>query len=200
MSNVLIHFAHPALEKSRTNRVLIDAVRDLPSVTVNDLYEQYPDFDIDIDREQDLLLRHDYILLHHPMYWYSAPAIIKQWEDLTLEHGWAYGKEGNALVGKKMMNVFTSGGPQEAYTETGFHQFTVRQFLTPFERTATLCKMIYLPPFAVHGTHRMTDEEVLAAAQQYRTLVQRLTVDDIDITLAQQSVYANDLITQSYPL
>ncbi|GAB4018486.1 NAD(P)H-dependent oxidoreductase [Spirosoma koreense] len=200
MSNVLIQFAHPALEKSRNNRVLIDAVRDLPFVTVNDLYEAYPDFDIDIDREQELLLQHDYVLLHHPLYWYSAPAITKQWIDLTLEHGWAYGRQGNALVGKKMMNVITTGGPWEAYTLTGFHQFTIRQFLTPFERTATLCKMTYLPPFVVHGTLRITDEAILAAAQQYRTLVQRLTADDFDIDLALQSAYANELLTPSQPL
>ena len=71
MPSILIQFAHPALEKSRVNRVMLDAVRDLPFVTINDLYEEYPDFDIDIDREQSLLLAHDYVLLHHPMYWYS---------------------------------------------------------------------------------------------------------------------------------
>jgi glutathione-regulated potassium-efflux system ancillary protein KefG len=200
MATVLIQFAHPALEKSRVNRLLIEAVSDLPFVTVNDLYEQYPDFDIDIDREQELLLKHEYILLHHPFYWYSAPAIIKQWEDLTLEHGWAYGREGNALVGKKLMNVISAGGRQEAYTELGYNQFTMRQFLAPFEQTASLCKMIYLPPFVVHGTHRITEEGIQTATQQYRTLVERLTANEIDSEYARQFAYANDLLTEPQAL
>ncbi len=54
MSSVLIQFAHPALEKSRVNRHLIQAVRDLPGVYFNDLYENYPDFQIDVAHEQEL--------------------------------------------------------------------------------------------------------------------------------------------------
>ncbi|GAB3540832.1 glutathione-regulated potassium-efflux system oxidoreductase KefF [Spirosoma fluminis] len=196
MPNVLIQFAHPALEKSRVNRLLIEAVSDLPFVTVNDLYERYPDFDIDIDREQALLLEHEYVLLQHPFYWYSAPAIIKQWEDLTLEHGWAYGRHGNALTGKKLMNVISAGGRQEAYAESGYNGLTVRQFLAPFEQTATLCKMTYLPPFAVHGTHRITDESIETATRQYRTLLERLTAREIDPEYARQFDYINDLLTE----
>ena len=200
MASVLIQFAHPALEKSRVNQRLIETVSDLPLVTVNDLYELYPDFDIDIDREQDLLLRHDYILLQHPMYWYSAPAILKQWIDLTLEHGWAYGRQGNALAGKKMMNVLTTGGRQEAYQEAGYNRFTVRQFLAPFEQTAQLCKMTYLPPFVVHGTHRITEEGIVESLQQYRTLLERLTANEIDPNHAIQFAYANDLLTEKQSL
>jgi putative NADPH-quinone reductase len=97
---VLILFAHPALERSRVNRVLIRDLDQLDGVTFHDLYEAYPDFDVDVAREQALLLEHDTIVLQHPFYWYSTPALIKQWEDLVLQHGWAYGHEGNALRGK----------------------------------------------------------------------------------------------------
>jgi glutathione-regulated potassium-efflux system ancillary protein KefG len=38
-SRVLILFAHPALEKSRVNCRLADAVRRLDGVTFHDLYE-----------------------------------------------------------------------------------------------------------------------------------------------------------------
>jgi len=200
MASVLIQFAHPALEKSRVNQRLLEAASDVPLVTVNDLYEQYPDFDIDIDREQELLLRHDYVLLHHPMYWYSAPAMTKQWIDLTLEHGWAYGRQGNALTGKKMMNVMTTGGRQEAYQEAGYNRYTVRQFLAPFEQTALLCKMLYLPPFVVHGTHRIAEEGILEAVQQYRTLLERLTADEFNPDHAAQFAYANDFLTEKQSL
>ncbi|SMB92922.1 Kef-type potassium/proton antiporter accessory protein, CPA2 family (TC 2.A.37.1) [Hymenobacter roseosalivarius DSM 11622] len=171
MARILIQFAHPALEKSRVNRRLIAAVESLDFVTVNDLYEQYPDFDIDVQREQELLLAHEYVVLHHPFYWYSSPAMIKQWEDLVLEHGWAYGRTGNALAGKHMLNAITTGGRQEAYQETGSNRYTIQQLLAPFEQTARLCKMQYLPPFVVHGSLRITDEEIDAAAIRYRDLL-----------------------------
>ncbi len=97
---VLILFAHPALEKSRVNRRLAEAVQSLPGVTFNDLYQHYPDLDIDVEREQQLLVAHDVVVMQHPFYWYSSPAIIKEWQDLVLEFGFAYGPGGTALEGK----------------------------------------------------------------------------------------------------
>ena len=68
-SRILVLFAHPALEKSRVNRRLVQAVRDLDGVTLHDLYEAYPDLDIDVAREQELLTLHDVIVFQHPFYW-----------------------------------------------------------------------------------------------------------------------------------
>src|SRR6266545_285117 len=102
---ILILFAHPRLSGSHVQR----AVHDLPGVTFHDLYAAYPDFTIDVGHEQSLLLDHDLIVLQHPFYWYSAPAIIKEWLDLVLELGWAYGPGGTALRGKLMMNAITTG-------------------------------------------------------------------------------------------
>src|SRR5690606_23594342 len=92
MARVLVLFAHPALEKSRVGRRLLDAIQSVPSVQIHDLYEEYPEFDIDVEREQELLRSHDVIVLMHPLYWYSTPALLKQWFDLVLEHGFAYGE------------------------------------------------------------------------------------------------------------
>ena len=100
MSKVLILFAHPALEKSRVNKRLIRDVNSINNITFNDLYEEYYDFNIDVEREKKLLVEHDIIIFHHPFFWYSTPAILKQWQDLVLEHGWAYGSKGTALIEK----------------------------------------------------------------------------------------------------
>ena len=78
---VLILFAHPALEKSRVNRRLIEAVKTLDGVTFHDLYQLYPDLDIDVAREQALLTEHDVVVMQHPLYWYSTPAMLKEWQD-----------------------------------------------------------------------------------------------------------------------
>lgn len=178
--NVLLLFAHPALNKSRVNRVLVHAAREVTGVTVNDLYECYPDLDIDVAREQELLLGNDVVVMQHPFYWYSVPAILKEWMDLVLQHGWAYGRQGTALTGKWMTNAITSGGGAEAYCREGHNRYTVREFLRPIEQTARLCNMDYLPPFLVQGTHRMNEADVRARASDYRRFLEALHDGRID--------------------
>ena len=173
-TNVLVLFAHPAVRRSRVNRRLVEAIRDLDGVTVNDLYEEYPDLDIDVAREQELLLRHDVVVFQHPFFWYSTPAILKEWQDLVLEHGWAYGHEGHALEGKVMFNAVSTGGPEKAYSKGGPNRFAIRELLAPIEQTARLCGMKYLAPFVVYGTHGLTERDIEGHAGDYRRLLKGL--------------------------
>ncbi len=173
------------------NRRLADAVRDLPGITFHDLYEEYPDFDIDVAREQSLLLAHDVVVFHHPFFWYSTPSILKQWEDLVLEHGWAYGAAGTALHGKALLSVITTGGREDAYGPEGRNRFTIRQLLAPIEQTAILCGMEYLPPFVVHGTHRMSESAMLAHAADYRRTLEGLRDGKLDLSTASQQPRLN---------
>jgi len=198
MKRILVLFAHPALEKSRVNRRLIRGLDQLPGVTLRDLYQLYPDFYIDIQQEQELLLMHDIVVWHHPLYWYSVPPLLKQWIDLVLEHGWAYGKHGKLLKGKKLMNVFTAGGGREAYCENGYNRYTIREFLRPFEQTACLCNMHYLPPFVVHGTHNMTHLDMDHAANDYHKVLQTLSEETYDPAELSRIEYMNELIKATY--
>ncbi len=185
MRRVLVYFAHPVLERSRVNRRLVDAIRDVDGVTIRDLYEEYPTLSIDIAREQDDLLAHDVIVFQHPFYWYSAPAILKEWQDLVLEHGWAYGDGGTNLRGKLTFNAITTGGPAHAYQRGGYNRFTVRELLAPFDQTAYLCGMRFLAPFAVHAALKVVgDEDVAEHRVGYRRLIEGLRDDRIDIDAA----------------
>jgi len=173
-SRVLILFAHPALHRSRINLAMMEAVQDLEGVTFRDLYEVYPDFHIEVSMEQELLVQHDVIVWQHPFYWYSAPALLKEWMDVVLEYGFAYGDEGRALHGKKVMSALTTGGPETAYGPGGYNRFTMRELLAPFEQTAHLCGMTYLDPFILHGVNQLNPAEVAAAAAGYRARIQEL--------------------------
>lgn len=188
---VLILFAHPALEKSRVNRVLVDHVRDISGVTLHDLYEAYPDFNVDVKHEQRLLTTHDLFILHHPMFWYSTPALLKEWQDLVLEHGWAYGRDGNALRGKRMLSAITTGGGEGAYTEEGYNHVTIRELLLPIAKTAQLCGIDYLPHFGVHGTHAMKSPQIQTYADQYRRLVGAFRDDCVDLDAARSTARLN---------
>jgi glutathione-regulated potassium-efflux system ancillary protein KefG len=194
MAKVLILFAHPALEKSRVNKRLIGAAENIDNVTLHDLYEEYPDFDINIKREQKLLTINDLIILHYPFYWYSTPALFKQWEDLVLEHGWAYGSKGKALTGKKLMQVITSGGSAQAYEKDSMNKHTFHEFLVPIEQTFLLCGMICLPPFLIQGTHKLENKEIEMYAEQYSRLLNNLSEDKYDYDEMMKHTVTNELL------
>ncbi|MCB0284289.1 MAG: NAD(P)H-dependent oxidoreductase [Calditrichaeota bacterium] len=195
MKKLLILFAHPAYQKSRINKKLIHGVSEIENVTFHDLYERYPELDIDVKYEQNLLLEHDVIIFQHPFFWYSTPAILKEWQDLVLEHGWAYGRNGLALKGKVFFNAITTGGKKEAYSSDGFHGCTVRQLLLPIEKTAKLCRMQYLPPFVVHGTHAIDPQQTQIYNSLYIEILEKIRDDKMDLQAAQELQYLND-----YPL
>jgi glutathione-regulated potassium-efflux system ancillary protein KefG len=174
MKKILIIFAHPAIQKSVINKTLVNAVSGLDGVVVNDLYENYPDFFIDIEKEQRLLLENDVIIWHHPFYWYNAPALFKEWMDLVLQHGFAYGSTGRALEGKWVMSAISTGGTQEVYSKTGSNRFSVNEFLAPFNRSATLCRMLYLPPFVTYGSHTISPEKLKQHAEAYAEVIKML--------------------------
>ncbi|MEM8994263.1 MAG: NAD(P)H-dependent oxidoreductase [Acidobacteriota bacterium] len=196
MNEILVLFAHPALEKSRVNRRLAAAVKDLPGVTFHDLYEAYPDSHITPDREQELLTAHDTVVFQFPFFWYSTPAILKEWQDIVLQHGWAYGSEGNALRGKTALFVVSTGGREAAYRADGYNQHTMRQFLAPLYQTCRLCGIETLPPFAVHGTLAMPPREIDAHAADYRRVLEAIhggLIDAGDPEIAQLSRLNEDL-------
>ena len=188
---VLILFAHPALHRSRVNRALVRAIRPIAGVTFHDLYEIYPDFDVDGPREQELLARHDVLILQHPFYWYSTPALVKQWLDVVLEYGWAYGASGTALRGKKVLSVVTAGGGEEAYTRDGVNRHTMIELLAPLAQTARLCGMEYLPPYVLHGTHALDEPEIERLADEYGRVVEALRDGRADLEAARARTYFN---------
>ncbi|MBC8068391.1 MAG: NAD(P)H-dependent oxidoreductase [Deltaproteobacteria bacterium] len=192
---ILVQFAHPVLERSQVNRPLLETVRRVDGVTVNDLFVEYPTLSIDVEREQRLLLEHDVIVFHHPFYWYSTPAILKQWQDMVLEHGWAYGPGGTQLTGKITFNLVTTGGPASAYAREGYNRFTVRELLAPWEQTANLCHMRFLAPYVAHGSLRPVAEIGIDGHRaNYRDLVEALRDGRLDLERAAAAQQLVELI------
>lgn len=171
MKKVLILLAHPKYEHSVVTQTMVNAVTNLENVEIRDLYELYPDFNIDVQTEQETLIMADIIIWQHPVYWYSAPPLLKQWIDLVLEFGWAYGPGGIFLKGKYIFNAISSGGAKDAYSKEGRNGHTLKEFFLPFYQTAKLCNMTYLPPFQVNGTHKITADQMKADAEKYRNTI-----------------------------
>lgn len=192
MKKVLINFAHPNKLRSIINTSLKSAISDLENVTVNDLYANYPDFLIDVKREQELCENHDIIIFQHPLYWYSTPAIIKEWMDLVLEHGWAYGFKGNFLKDKFFMQAISTGGGESAFAKGGANGFTIKEITSPFQAMTNLCKAIWLPPFTVFGTHKVLPKEMLNFyAESYRRTIIALRDETINLKKARKLTNIN---------
>jgi glutathione-regulated potassium-efflux system ancillary protein KefG len=177
---VLVLFAHPKMSDSIAQKEMLSRIQNLDGITIHDLYAAYPDFAIDVDREQALLLAHDVIIFQHPFYWYSSPSIIKEWLDLVLEHDWAYGANGNKLNGKFMMQAISTGGPEDHYGKTGKNRFEVRELLNPFNQTAYLCGMGWLEPFILFVGRRISKGILSQRAEDYREQVIDLQNGKID--------------------
>lgn len=177
---LLVLFAHPKISGSIVQKAMLAAIAGLEHVTIHDLYAAYPDFDINVKAEQQRLLSHDVIVLQHPFYWYSSPAIIKEWQDLVLENGWAYGPGGTRLSGKFLMNAISTGGSSDAYHPEGKNRFEIESLLAPFNQSAHLCSMAYLAPFIINAGRRIAPEDLTARAEAYRDLIVGLRDDRID--------------------
>jgi putative NADPH-quinone reductase len=187
MAHVLILLAHPRIDRSEANVALADAARDVDGVTLVDLYAEYPTFDIDVEREQQRLLDHDVIVFQHPVYWYSSPALLKEWQDLVLEHGFAYGAGGTTLQDKILLNAVTVGGARDVYSRDRGYRLELRDFFAPFEQTALLCRMRYLPPFVLYAAgHAVEDGRLTTHIDDYRRLLAALVEDRLDLDRAER--------------
>lgn len=176
-TRVLVLLAHPDVRHSRINRRLAAACEQATAalhargvmLEVRDLYARYPDHAIDIEAEQTAAARADLIIWLHPIHWYAMPALMKLWLDEVLTLGWAYGGRapaGRALAGKDLWLVASTGAAQDSYRPGGYNRHHFEAFLPPYEQTAALCGMRFLPPMILHGAHTATpqalDEHVRA--------------------------------------
>ncbi len=182
---ILVLFAHPSVDRSEVNAELLRATLGRDFVTVVDLYAEYPDYHIDIDREQQRLRDHDVVVFMFPLFWYSTPALLKEWQDLVLEYGFAYGHEGTELRGKTFLCVLSAGGPEHAYHAGGYNHYTIRELLRPIEQTAVLCGMRFVAPFALFASRTAIEEARLGEhVDGWLRVLDALRHDRLDVEAA----------------
>ena len=175
----LVLVFHPDMSASRVNRPLAARAETLgDDVTVRYMYDIYPDQKVDVAAEQAALEAADRVVLQFPMYWYSTPALLKQWQDDVLLYGWAYGSTGKALAGKELLVAVSTGGPGEAYSHESSYGYTLTELLRPLQATANMVQMAYLEPFTTTGTLTITDE---ALAQQVEDYAATLSSEDLPV-------------------
>jgi len=168
--SILVLAAHPQLEHSRINAHLMRraaAPALAERVQVRDLYALYPDYLIDVAAEQRALAAAQLVVWLQPLHWYGMTPLLKLWVDEVLAFGWAYGPQGRALFGKDLWLVASTGSSEGSYRPQGTHRHFFDAFMPPYEQTAALVGMRFLPPLLLHGAHRASDAELAAHAEVF---------------------------------
>lgn len=154
---------HPNLATSRVNKALVNGLDS--KIEVRDMYQLYPDFKIDVNTEQKVLMNAERIVLQFPMYWYSSPALLKQWEDDVLTYGWAYGTGGTALHGKELLLAVSPGS--DNYERDRFVKYHVTELLRPFQATSRLIGTNFVKPFITKGASTITQAALSSQVTAY---------------------------------
>ncbi len=177
----LLIVSHPEINDSSTQHFLKKSVQ-LPEVTWHHLDGLYRDQKVDVVKERALLQAHDRILFQFPLYWYSAPSLLKQWQDAVLDE--------NLSLAKKEFGIVTTVGVKlSEYQAGGKEKFTFSELLKPFEAMANKFEMTYLPPFLISQFAYLTEgkrKELLVKYQQYVTMTQPATFAEKENWFLQQ--------------
>lgn len=136
---------------STTASILTELKTLLPEADIRHVADAVTDDKAYVVAEQAALRAADVIVWQFPLYWYSVPAKMKQWIDDVLAYGFAYGRNGDALKGKKLLVSVTTGGSEDEYTPAGAEHFYLSDFLVQFEQTAMFCGMTWLEPVASYS-------------------------------------------------
>lgn len=160
--------AHPRLEDSIGNKIISSKLAD-NNTEIRHLDKLYPDFKIDIKAEQEALLLADTIIFQYPLFWYSMPAIMKEWIDKVIQYGFAFGKDSYNLENKKLIVSFTIGSPIKDYP-----QEVIQKIAFPFQGLANYCKLEYAGEFFCNDINAYSDGAKEKAIQSANNHSQKL--------------------------
>ncbi|GAA0358032.1 NAD(P)H-dependent oxidoreductase [Alkalibacterium iburiense] len=175
----LVIISHPELEESGSQQFLVQAVDDLPDVTLHHLEGRYPDGKIDVKAEQALLRQYDRILFQFPFYWYSSPPLLKKWQDDVLTEHFAFGYRGDKLNGKDFGMVLVIGLPEKDYQTGGAEGFSISELTKPFQAMAKKVGMDYVKPLTIFQFPYKTEEEKMDLLIQYRQYLSMKNPDSL---------------------
>ena len=140
----IVIVGHPHYENSNTQPFLHEAAKKYSNVTWHVVTDKF-----NVAAEQALLKQYDRIILQFPLYWYSMPAILKNWLDEVLTVKFATGNQ-FSLSSKELGLVITLGSKSSNFQAGGPEKFTISELMRPIEALANKLKMTYLPILPIY--------------------------------------------------
>lgn len=175
----LIISGHTDLKTSVANKTILDTLgAALPEARIVKLDELYPDFNVNVEAEQQNLVWADTIVMQYPVFWYSMPSLLHRYIEQVFVHGFSHGSKGDKLKGKRLIMSFTTGAPAEAYTP---ERITIDQITLPARAMCALTGLVfdgYVYTGGVSYASRTTPEEreaqVVAAREHAARLIEKI--------------------------
>ncbi|CAI2692495.1 flavodoxin family protein [Lactobacillus kunkeei] len=186
----LVLVSHPEYDNSMTEAFLKQCQSDIENVDWVVLDNIQTDFNFDKEQEQQRLSQYDRILFQFPMYWYSAPALMKKYEDDVFTKNFIAFEQEGALKGKEMGIITTLGDPIKDYQVGGREGFSISELLKPYQAIAQRGQMEFLKPFVISQFAYMTDAQKQKLLIDYRSY---LTNDNFDSFTSLQKWYIEQL-------
>ena len=187
----LVLVSHPEYDNSMTEAFLKQCQSDIENVDWVVLDKVQTNFIFDKEQEQQRLAQYDRILFQFPMYWYSAPALMKKYEDDVFTKNFIAHEQEGALNGKEMGIITTLGDPIKDYQVGGREGFSISELLKPYQAIAQRGQMKFLKPFVISQFAYMTDAQKQKLLIDYRSY---LTNDNFDSFTSLQKWYIDQLI------
>ncbi|MBG9982663.1 NAD(P)H-dependent oxidoreductase [Aerococcaceae bacterium DSM 111020] len=172
MVKTLVVIAHPELDSSMSQQFLIESGMHWSNVDYLDLTDLYSLEDMVITDERNRLIKYDRVFFQFPLYWYQAPAVLKQWLDDILPLNFEDTELMHALSGKDFGLIVTIGRKEEHFQSGGQEQRTLSEMLSPFEMLARSLGWNFLPIFNIHQFEFMSEEEKMTLMMRYACYIE----------------------------
>ncbi len=178
----MVVISHPTIQTSSSQQFFLATLKGEDFVTIRHLDEVWseakPHFTRVIEEKALLESEAKRLILQFPMYWYQAPAVMKEWIDTVMSKSATFAKQI-----KELGIVVTLGVKEEAFRAGGKEQFTISELLRPFQALANAMSWNYLPNFEVHQFDYQTEvakQALLVEYLQYVTKDHHGTLQDTE--------------------
>ncbi|MCF6514680.1 flavodoxin family protein [Lactobacillus sp. S2-2] len=194
----LIIISHPEILDSATQSFLKATQKSFDNVTWHSLEVDY-DNDLnklDIEYEKQLLKENDRIIFQFPLYWYSAPASLKKWQDEVLTRTFTYKEDEGLLKGKELGIVTSIGNSLDHFQAGGFENFSLSEILIPYQALAKRAGMMFMKPLIIDQFIYMNEETKYNLYISYQKYIS--TKQDMNFT--EKTNWLIDQLTNHYDL
>ena len=150
MKNLII-FAHTFWKDSKVNRALLEELKDNKNVNIHNLSVIYPDGKINsVKSEVALLKEADNIIFQFPLFWFSMPSLLKEWQDFVLSdilHG-----NDNKILENKTFKIITTAGGKKSFYDT--LDFKIEEILSPINISFKHLGLKIKEPFCIYEANK----------------------------------------------
>ena len=150
MQNLII-FAHTFWKDSKVNRALLEKLKDNKNVNIHNLSVIYPDGKINsVKSEVALLKEADNIIFQFPLFWFSMPSLLKEWQDFVLSdilHG-----NDNKILENKTFKIITTAGGKKSFYDT--LDFKIEEILSPINISFKHLGLKIKEPFCIYEANK----------------------------------------------